>query len=113
LPQRDHFEIKEFNIELCDGTTNEESSSLNGSEVFSGGKPYPVYPGKGSLQPKTIEFCIQRYILSQMFKDHYLEGFLVLICSMISVSLMPLFEFKIATINSERVLFCCADFYLR
>ncbi|CAM6117734.1 unnamed protein product [Calypogeia fissa] len=62
MPQPDHFEIPQFNIELWDGATSEESGPVSDPELLPGGKPYPVYPGKGSLQPKTIEFCIQRLL---------------------------------------------------
>ena len=63
LPLENHFEIREYNLELWD-------QGVNGSSVYGGdemkpeiemsGKPYPVYSSKGGLQPKTLEFCIQR-----------------------------------------------------
>lgn len=65
LPREDHFEIREYNLELWDQDSND--STLDGSdevklELEMVGKPYPVYPSKGGLQPKTLEFCIQRLL---------------------------------------------------
>ena len=65
LPLEDHFEIREFNLELWDQEST-DPEALDGAkgvkhELEMTGKPYPVYPAKGGLQPKTLEFCIQRY----------------------------------------------------
>lgn len=63
LPLEDHFEIREYNLELWDQDAN-DSSVAGGEEMKPelemSGRPYPVYPSKGGLQPKTLEFCIQR-----------------------------------------------------
>jgi ATP-dependent DNA helicase RecG len=63
LPLENHFEIREYNLELWDQDANE--TSVDGGdemkpELEMSGRPYPVYPSKGGLQPKTLEFCIQR-----------------------------------------------------
>ncbi|KAG0557888.1 hypothetical protein M758_11G160300 [Ceratodon purpureus] len=66
LPLEDHFEIREYNLELWDHDANDPSSADGGEEMKPelemSGRPYPVYPSKGGLQPKTLEFCIQRLL---------------------------------------------------
>lgn len=65
LTLENHFEIREYNLELWDQDSND--STVDGgdemkSDLEMSGKPYPVYPSKGGLQPKTLEFCIQRLL---------------------------------------------------
>lgn len=64
LPLVNHFEIREYNLELWDQGADGLGSSGGDEEVKPElemiGKPYPVYPSKGGLQPKTLEFCIRR-----------------------------------------------------
>ncbi len=64
LSYENHFEIRDFNLEVwerdCDNLESVDYAEHAKPEVEMTGKPYPVYPSKGALQPKTIEFCIQR-----------------------------------------------------
>jgi len=63
LPREDHFEIREYNLELWDQSSDDlavDGDDEMKPELEMSGKPYPVYPSKGGLQPKTLEFCIQR-----------------------------------------------------
>ncbi|KAL3693006.1 hypothetical protein R1sor_006657 [Riccia sorocarpa] len=62
MHQPDHFEIREYNLELWDEEKDISASELTLPESDMSGKPYPVYSAKGGLQSKTIEFCIQRVL---------------------------------------------------
>ncbi|KAL2634821.1 hypothetical protein R1flu_006300 [Riccia fluitans] len=62
MHQPDHFEIREYNLELWDEEKDITASELTLPESNVSGKPYPVYSAKGGLQSKTIEFCIQRVL---------------------------------------------------
>ncbi|CAM6050174.1 unnamed protein product [Sphagnum compactum] len=66
LSYENHFEIRDFNLEVwerdCDNLESVDYTEHAKPEVEMTGKPYPVYPSKGALQPKTIEFCIQRML---------------------------------------------------
>ncbi|KAG6553049.1 hypothetical protein Mapa_005386 [Marchantia paleacea] len=62
MHQPDHFEIREYNLELWDEDKDTSASALSLPDTIPGGKPYPVYSAKGGLQSKTIEFCIHRVL---------------------------------------------------
>lgn len=55
MDEENHFEMKEFNVELykCDEERGAEASLE---------KPYPVYPTKAGLDAKTIEMCIRKVL---------------------------------------------------
>eukprot|EP01018_Ginkgo_biloba_P011658 Gb_06402 [translate_table: standard] len=57
LEADDHFEIREFNLEVLDGEADLTRLDLYGKE-----KPCPVYPSKGTLDPKFIGDCIRRVL---------------------------------------------------
>uniref|UniRef100_A0A1J3CV23 DNA 3'-5' helicase n=1 Tax=Noccaea caerulescens TaxID=107243 RepID=A0A1J3CV23_NOCCA len=56
LHAEDHFEIREYNIDVL---KDEEESSLRVQE-----RPYPIYPAKGVLSPKFIGDVISRALLA-------------------------------------------------
>ncbi|XP_047340996.1 ATP-dependent DNA helicase homolog RECG, chloroplastic [Impatiens glandulifera] len=49
----DHYEIKEYNIDVLD---NEQDSSV----IEIKGRPYPIYPSKGGLNPNSLRDFISR-----------------------------------------------------
>lgn len=61
LHAEDHFEIREYNIDVL---KDEEESSLRVQE-----RPYPIYPAKGVLTPKFIGDVISRFCFSFLFHD--------------------------------------------
>ncbi|KAJ7522453.1 hypothetical protein O6H91_18G011400 [Diphasiastrum complanatum] len=67
LSVRGHYEIRDFYLEVLE----EEKEYTNGIEFEDlqsrysvTDKPYPVYPAKGYLQPKAIEYYLQRVLSS-------------------------------------------------
>lgn len=52
MSSEDHYEIREYNIDVLE---DEEDSSL-----CTAGRPYPIYPSKGGLNPTFIRDVIQR-----------------------------------------------------
>lgn len=55
LDQENHFEVKDYNLELV------SSEDERGADAHKE-KVYPVYPSKGGLDAKTIELCIQKVL---------------------------------------------------
>ena len=53
MDQVNHFEVKDYNLELVSSKDEPEIGEQKE-------KIYPVYPSKGSLDAKTIESCIQK-----------------------------------------------------
>ncbi|CAH2045910.1 unnamed protein product [Thlaspi arvense] len=54
LPAENHFEMKEYNIDVL---RDEDESSLRVQ-----GRPYPIYPSKGGLAPKFLSDVISRVL---------------------------------------------------
>ncbi|KAI3433162.1 uncharacterized protein J3R85_007042 [Psidium guajava] len=59
MSSEDHYEIREYNIDMLD---DEEDSSL-----CTAGRPYPIYPSKGGLNPTFIRDIIQRALQTLSF----------------------------------------------
>lgn len=59
MSSEDHYEIREYNIDVLD---EEEDSSL-----CTAGRPYPIYPSKGGLNPTFIRDIIQRALQTLSF----------------------------------------------
>ncbi|XP_056164361.1 ATP-dependent DNA helicase homolog RECG, chloroplastic [Syzygium oleosum] len=59
MSSEDHYEIREYNIDVLE---DEEDSSL-----CTAGRPYPIYPSKGGLNPTFIRDVIQRALQTLSF----------------------------------------------
>ncbi|KAH9304238.1 hypothetical protein KI387_008642, partial [Taxus chinensis] len=57
LTQDDHFEMREYNLDVLEGETDHERLEPCHEE-----KLYPIYPSKGKLGPKYIGDCIRRLL---------------------------------------------------
>lgn len=57
LEEADHFEIREYNIDVL-----KEEADLTRSEVCGKEEPCPIYPSKGDLDPRYIGECIRRVL---------------------------------------------------
>ncbi|KAI3948408.1 hypothetical protein MKW92_004375 [Papaver armeniacum] len=56
MPAKDHYELKEYNIDIIG---NEKESSVHGE-----GRPYPIYPSKVGLTPTFLRETISRALQS-------------------------------------------------
>lgn len=51
---KDHYEMREYNIDVLE---EERDSSLHAK-----GRPYPIYPSKGGLNPTFLRDIIARFV---------------------------------------------------
>lgn len=51
---KDHFEMREYNIDVLE---DQEDSSFRAK-----GRPYPIYPSKGGLNPNFLRDIIARLV---------------------------------------------------
>lgn len=54
-----HYEMREYNIDVI---KDDEDSSLHAE-----GRPYPIYPSKGRLNPDFLRDIITRFVLHTIF----------------------------------------------
>jgi hypothetical protein len=63
----DHYEIREYNIDVLED--REDSSSI------VEGRPYPIYPSKGGLNPDFLRDTISRFCAIPFFVVWHLLSF--------------------------------------
>lgn len=68
---KDHFEMREYHIDVLEDE--------NDSSYCAEGRPYPIYPSKGGLNPSFLRDIIARlvppafFFLSFIYHDYTLE----------------------------------------
>lgn len=58
MPTKDHYEMREYNIDVL--------KDENDLSFHAKGRPYPIYPSKGGLNPDVLRDIIARFV-SAMF----------------------------------------------
>lgn len=54
MPTKDHYEMREYNIDVL--------KDENDLSFHAKGRPYPIYPSKGGLNPNILRDIIARFV---------------------------------------------------
>lgn len=54
MPSKDHYEMREYNIDVL--------KDENEASFHAKGRPYPIYPSKGGLNPNFLRDIIERFV---------------------------------------------------